>query len=504
MDKLLRSRRVVIAGVLGLIALSWLTGKGGQETPARAAGRAKAAKAEPTRSFFGVGNCMPCHEEGQKLTPDVCRCDEITRWKEKDKHAYAYLVLEGPQGQAMQKRLNENPSNSKKWTVTKDEQCLSCHGVIADPAASDPKFHVEEGVNCVACHGAYLEWVGMHSQTIEAARRKWQALSRDDKEKQFGMKDLWNPVKRAELCTSCHVGNHEEGKVVTHEMYAAGHPPLPSFELAAYSGQMRHWELLREKKEKALKLLKIDLAETKFEETKLVQAGSAVALRAAMNLLAKQADAGAKDPHSGKAWPELAQFECYACHHELKVNGWRPTRGFPGIPGRPHGRDWPIGLVRLEDKGIDEQLKSVYAAFDVQPFGDPAKVRDAAQVAAKWASQLLEQNAKPLSRADAVALMQKLCVVDEKQPPDFDTARQLAWALKTVYEELKQEKKPANDADISAILGAFERDLMLKLPAGKGERVEKQLPATLDKLNNYTPGPFQESLKKLAGLLPKE
>ena len=44
-----------------------------------------------------------------------------------------------------------------------------------------------------------------------------------------------NPARRAERCTSCHVGSESEGRFVTHEMYAAGHPPLPPVEVMAFS-----------------------------------------------------------------------------------------------------------------------------------------------------------------------------------------------------------------------------------------------------------------------------
>ena len=40
-----------------------------------------------------------------------------------------------------------------------------------------------------------------------------------------------DPVRRTELCLSCHLGSTSENKMVTHAMYAAGHPPLPGFEM---------------------------------------------------------------------------------------------------------------------------------------------------------------------------------------------------------------------------------------------------------------------------------
>ncbi len=41
---------------------------------------------------------------------------------------------------------------------------------------------------------------------------------------------------------SCHVGNATQGKVVTHPMFAAGHPPLPPIEVASFSkNEPQHW-----------------------------------------------------------------------------------------------------------------------------------------------------------------------------------------------------------------------------------------------------------------------
>ena len=70
------------------------------------------------------------------------------------------------------------------------------------------------------------------------------------------MIDVRNPVRRAEQCFSCHIGNVEEGKLVTHAMYAAGHPPLPSIEIESFAKQMpRHWRYLDEKVADSQKLV---------------------------------------------------------------------------------------------------------------------------------------------------------------------------------------------------------------------------------------------------------
>src|SRR5262249_11781730 len=147
----------------------------------------------------------------------------------------------------------------------------------------------------VACHGAYKEWFVEHGVFAKA----WREMSREDKETKKGMFDLWNPVKRAEKCASCHIGNRAERKVLTHEIYAAGHPPLPSFEAATFSDQMpRHWQYLAEKKPEVQQLLHFD---GKLERTHLALVSAAVSLREAMKLVAEEAAECAQEPDAPKA-----------------------------------------------------------------------------------------------------------------------------------------------------------------------------------------------------------
>ena len=83
---------------------------------------------------------------------------------------------------------------------------------------------MSQGVSCDGCHGPAERWLQPHAFNT----KMWRALSPEEKETRFGMFNVRDPVKQAQLCMSCHVGNAAEGKVVTHAMMAAGHPPLPS------------------------------------------------------------------------------------------------------------------------------------------------------------------------------------------------------------------------------------------------------------------------------------
>src|SRR5262249_38763662 len=102
----------------------------------------------------------------------------------------------------------------------------------------------KDGVGCAVCHGTFKPWVTEHANIT--GDNDWRSRSGDEKQKR-GMIDLRNPLTRAELCMSCHIGNAQLGRVVTHDISAAGHPPLPSIEIATFTGDNmpRHWKLMR-------------------------------------------------------------------------------------------------------------------------------------------------------------------------------------------------------------------------------------------------------------------
>src|SRR5205814_2242281 len=82
-----------------------------------------------------------------------------------------------------------------------------------------------------------------------------------------------------------------EGKVVTHEMYAAGHPPLPGFELATFSESLpKHWRLMKDvplmkKLDAKVRKEVYHYEVSEMEQTRLVAVGALVSLRDAMRLL---------------------------------------------------------------------------------------------------------------------------------------------------------------------------------------------------------------------------
>jgi hypothetical protein len=478
----------------------------------------KGGKKQLEEVYFGVSACSNkgCHggdpptpwlkgEDGKPLDL-LCRCTEYNIWMKNDKHADAWNVLTKARGKQMAKILG--------YDVTKAPQCLACHAVVIKDekvrkASLAVNFDVKEGVNCVVCHGPHEEWVPIHGNLLAA--RKFRPLSRKAKEDQYGMRDLWDPVRRTELCSSCHIGNKAQGKFVTHEMYAAGHPPLPGFEVGNFSDQMpRHWQYLREKSPALQKELGLKKGEQ--EQTKLVLVGAAVALRDTMRLLEAQAAEVARAPMESDRVLDLANFDCYACHHDLTSPSWRQKRGYKGKPGRVPMRPWSIENVKLSirylstiDKSasdkkllaeLDAGIKKVIAGFDARPYGDPARIEKAAGDLARWADKLAQRmNTTYPDKTVTSSLLTAIPRLYGKEPLDYDSARQVAWSYQVLFNEMAGYS--GDGARVPKALLPIDKELKLRLPKGRDKLIEDELADNLARINKYNPDTFRTLLLRL-------
>jgi hypothetical protein len=456
--------------------------------------------------YFGISACSQCHTKPGEPEPVLCRCIEASIWGTKDKHRDAFQVL-------LSDRAREIGALLKiKAPVWEEKSCVSCHGVLIEDAKLRHRtFKAEDGVSCAACHGAFKEWVALHGDVLE--RDNWRSYSRKVKEEKYGMRDLWDPAKRARLCASCHLGNAAEGKVITHAMYGAGHPPLPSVEVATFSEAMpRHWQYVKEKKPEVQKVLHLDRDEAAFEQTKLVAVSGVVMLREALDLLASQASVAAQGADPRVAWPDLAQFDCAACHQELLKPRWRPKRGAGGKPGRPLLRRWPAELTEVvldqlakeETMAFRNKLLGIQQTLGARPFGRPADIALAARQMADWLDQQISKvSAAKCNRATATRLLRRLCTIPPEGAPDYDSARQRLWAIRIIYQELSSAPgpKPANDSAIRQILEPLNDKVPLKLPAGRDQSIVAQLPEGLKKRDDYDPAELRKTLGDLARLL---
>jgi Cytochrome c554 and c-prime len=484
--------------------------------------------------YLGAAACRNCHSEPHQDETDFVQLTEFTVWKNDDKHSQAYEVLTWERAQRMGRIL-------KIDDVTSSSRCLNCHAINPPQARRSSDFKLSDGVSCEGCHGPAERWGLIHRS------KDWRLKDAAEKAS-YGMVDVRNPSQRTQLCASCHIGNLAEGKVVTHELYAAGHPPLPGFEIASFSDVLpKHWRNRRDvpylKTAPAAIQARFDFANAPFEQTKLVVLGALVSLREAMTLVANQAALG-KDgelaqgervaPEKPVAWPEYAAFDCEACHHDLRVPSWRQRRGWIGRPGRPLIRAWPLALVRLGIRHVSKDEPAFQAnlsefqglarrlavACDARPFGNPGELEAAAAALARWANPIVQQlAAASFDESSALRLLNELCAIATSETFEVETACQLAWAFSVIYSEWSP--KHANEPQIRTTLKSLQDQLPLRLNTNREERANvfantsdperqrqleslsnSELADTLRRASSYDPAPFQAAFRELARLLP--
>ncbi len=532
------------------LVLAVAAGTGRGQPPAGAAERKNEQPPALKRTFISTLTCVTCHTQGPFALPEgaperlpkLVLQTEYKTWNEEDKHHHAFDALRGDRGKAMGKALGFAD-------VSLERACLSCHASGFERDDPEQKLAVEArelGVGCTSCHGPYEEWTEKHYKGI-AANPAWREMPPETKREMYGMTDLREPSVRAKVCSSCHVGNASEGKVVTHAMYAAGHPPLPAVELASFLKTMPpHWVKptdvdafqkdadLREKNH-------IDFNEPQATRDTVI--GGVVALGDAMRLLANRTE---PEPtplgHSSKTWPDYAQLECYACHHDLRVpepDRGRQARGFDhhfdglvvaGVPGRPQFRPWPLALVRLAiaqtGTGRDtyrEAVKELYAALDARPFGDPARVSRAAKRVADWSEEMLGKlQSTHFDASSPRKLLAVLAATPVAEVADYDSAREVAWAIQTLYSDWQETRKPENDAAFTDLLSKIDATVKLdpystraprtrliisKKETGDALRAalltlsEEEFHTSLARAADFDPKAFQEELRQLGVLL---
>jgi hypothetical protein len=499
----------------------------------------KTAGAEKT-VYNGSTNCRLCHrpfEKGQELGRNsIIRMDESIIWSMHDRHSKAFETLGCERGKQMGQRLGYAD-------VKKDQRCLSCHcdwqtdrGPNPDPST------LADGVGCEACHGASGKYYLEHTLP-----QKCHAIPLDERLTLYGMVNVRDPGVRAEVCLSCHIGNAEQGKVVTHDMYAAGHPPLPGFELARFCELMpAHWDdlhtLLRklDKDPESRKYLQqiqhqLGQVDSTLPALKSVLLGALMELHQSAKLVADTAAGNVRhvgenpagDDRSG-AWPEFALYDCSMCHHELRYPGWRQQLATLA-PGRPLIPRWPQTLVNVaidQVAGSDERaaaekkkqfaklLDEFDAPFRRQPFADPSDVAAPAKKLSEFLNrELLEPlKAAKCDQSASLAALQQLCAAATEKTPDYDSARQFAWAFHSIYEEYKALKtvggKSSNAAWESADreLEALNKELRLTMnplrAAGRDvceqALTDADLQAAIDSAAAYSPDKFQMHFKSLA------
>ena len=453
-----------------------------------------------TDNSTGSSGCILCHSNkdplgnqgliGLKQARTFLGVDEkeIQNIDSADIHARALSKIQDQDGNwsRIVKQILGNLQIQENSPAFK-EKCLTCHAGIqaktSQPGRSEISFNSDlrdtlgkHSIGCEACHGSGKEYYISHSKP------DWIEKSIDEK-KDSGFYDLANPAIAAQVCLSCHLGNPAESKVITHDMYAAGHPPLPPFELAKFYKETcaQHWVDLPQKirswnptnqtgnKEKLAYLQQHLTLSSKpdgttpsdyqaasaehFANTQKSRIGqwSATLMNHELLLHSASTQSGFRD---------YASFDCVGCHQTLykQVRGASAATNSPigyGIAGRVPGR--PISLVwtriptstpsssssnPVQDQNSFLQLEAnLDRLFNAVPFGDAIAIKEqligsnplrekAKKDLRKSASVLLDRNAATLWLKDYLITRQPTLGNEW-------VAKQVYWTIEAYMEDLK-------------------------------------------------------------------
>ncbi len=443
-------------------------------------------RSDPVLAAWGsnseVSQCGLCHytpgNEFVERETDFCSLTEAKTWLEKDKHAVSRQRIE-PLGKAeidQHRRDTSNPwlgeSNYVSLRICQGlgydvktaagyeqfrNNCLTCHAgyqpqVPASGFTSDAQNR--PGISCVYCHqeGVETDWIDSHSSATRASQ--WRLLPPQDKSA-TGMRNLVDARVQSQLCGSCHIGDHRRGMFITHEMYVAGHPPLPNFELQKFVTSMpAHWRGATETYNSLSAFVgreeyfaqNVELGNQQapalqdtFWETRTLLIGAIIAAEQSAALTAE----------SGEHWGDYALYDCTACHHELRIPSARQNRTGHETPGRPRLLQWPmplaeVGLALIESSaGVSAARESLSRAINASPFGDPTTCLPAAvrlQAELRQASQRLAES--PMGAQQTRRVLLELTNTPSDYLLDYHSARQAIWAMQLIDFELASKNVP--------------------------------------------------------------
>lgn len=375
--------------------------------------------AESPDRHLGVTACnsVLCHNAVAPWRQGRVRLDEYRIWRRDDAHARAYDALLSTDGQRIGQRVGV--------VAEKAPLCLDCHTDRA--VATGAQHTLREGVTCEACHGGAERWLESHARGASPEDN----LAR-------GMYPARDPVQRAELCVSCHVGTAQ--KQVTHRLLAAGHPRLV-FELDTFTAREPPHAVPKASPTSA----------------ELWATGQGVVARARAALLAS--------PTAWRGpWPELSGFDCATCHRDARDEA---------APARPISTNGRMGVPRLDRAAIAPWLDALATrdaataaalarAFDDFDAAVTRGAPDRVARAAAWSAQVNASVARTLpirfTAADVEAVLRRVADCDQRRPaPTYLEAEQLTMAAQALLATRESVASLSADARLAPLFAGTRR-----------------------------------------------
>lgn len=379
---------------------------------------------------LGVASCASsvCHGKSKAQPDQNVGLNEYRIWMDQDLHAQAYRALESPKAKQIALKLNLPSAATAKI-------CLDCHTDNVAAAKQGPKYHITDGVACEACHGGSEKWIETHAQKDATHAANLQR----------GMYPSEQPLKRAELCLSCHLGTQD--KFATHVIMGAGHPRL-RFELEVFTAlQPAHFQVDADYVKRKGKIDGMNLWLT----GQLENAERFVTLLQSPLLT------------PGGMIPELSFYDCFSCHHPKEKMRWSQNRAGPGI--KP-------GTLRLQKhsfvilQAVAEALGSATTAADLKNGtdelvragqSDPATLRAACKAMLEHLHTIEPWTKRAYSPAEVAAVRKTLLrYAAQDRASDFGTAEQIEMGVESLSYSLGDHDR--RKAPLEALFVAVNND----------------------------------------------
>jgi hypothetical protein len=354
---------------------------------------------------LGVATCASsvCHGKTAPQPAGQVPLNEYRIWYNEDRHAQAYHALESAQSRQIAAKLG--------LPNAMQDMCLNCHADNVAKNLQGPKFQTRDGVSCEMCHGASEKWLEPHAQ--KGATHSANVAQ--------GLYPSEQPLKRAELCLSCHLGTRD--KFATHMIMAAGHPRL-YFELGTFTvDQPAHFKVTdyyvsRKGKIDMMNLWLTGQLETAERDLTLLQSPIFT---------------------PGGIVPELSFYDCNACHHAKEKMRWSVAHAGAGVkPGTLRLQKQSLIMLQalLESLGTADAASQLASGSDalIRAGGlDVASARAAAQKVLEQLHGLDPWTKRVYSSAEVTKVRETvLRYAAEDKASDYGTAEQVVLGVQSL------------------------------------------------------------------------
>jgi len=400
---------------------------------------------------LGVGTCAgsTCHASATPWRNSSVQQSEYLTWRQRDRHAKAYQSLLGERGRLIAANLGLPNAHEAKV-------CLDCHADNVPAARRGRGFELTDGVGCESCHGGASRWLGVHVSGTNTRAQNLEA----------GMYPLDDPAARGRLCMTCHLGTADPA--LGHRILGAGHPRL-RFELDTYTAvQPAHFR-----------------PDADYRQRKRLT-GPVTTWMVGQAVAADLDLQGLADPKRNPPglFPELAFFDCQACHHSIGALRFERRPGGASEPGVPRLRDahlvMMLTVARSLQPALAERLGADIAALHRAVGSDRDSLVAAVGSARDTVRDFLAWAARSFSTDEILRLADALCALG--QTPgyrSFAVAEQTTMALGGALAALRE----AGGIDAARH----------KLAAAALDEVHK----TVNRDDSYSPAEFGTALAAL-------